>query len=381
LAALPSPDNPEQAEEYQKRIRESRIRTAQLTGALADAQIKQQEQLRADALRAIEEQGKASENAAQRIEQAQAIASQSIERQNKLLDAQRSLQQSIVGLQDTESKILLETEKDEAKKAKIQERAAEMRLKALRDAQAIEERILELQLQQEQAQANIAIAQAATNLQKAQIDQQAVEADPNAAEGDRTKAALGVQGAGIELAGALQAAELAGQLADTKRQQFGVDARKAVLEARLELAQSRTDPDRRDRELAQLRGEARRGLSRPQSARVSPTGDTPSADYSQVDSARRQLGVGADDPRLGKLSPVNLHGGTTGLGAQLGAALGQLSQQLDLAPILQRMDRLLSTNTSLSTQILGLASRRPLVQKITQNNQRQTPPVGSGLAI
>jgi hypothetical protein len=177
LEALPAPNSPEKEREHQKQIREARLKTAQLTLQISEQEFQVQQKLRDFALKAIEEQGKAASNIAseignisQAVDVAATIASNALERQNKLLESRKSLQSAISNLVQAEYKILIDSEADEKHKAKLQEQAAVARVNALKESQAIERSILELQLEQEKVQSRVAIAKAGANLLKSEAE-------------------------------------------------------------------------------------------------------------------------------------------------------------------------------------------------------------------
>jgi tape measure domain-containing protein len=383
LRSLPSPTDPEKAEEHQKRIREGKLKTAQITQQLAENEYKRQESIRNLAIKALDEQVKGTENAATAIEQIGKLASNALERQNKILEAQKSLRASITGLVDAEYKILIDTETNEKDKATLQERAAKFRLDSLRESQALEERILDLQLEQEKVQGRVAIIKAQAALAKAEAEQAKVEANPESTDADKKAAALSVQASQIELGGTIESARLQEGLAGYKRQQSKVDNKKALLGAKFDYANAIVDPmDKRDA-IERIQAEAARGI-RDYRQGLLPIGNkrpTPPPDYTQVDSASQQLGLTPKGVNLGRFTPptpVDLHSGINIQGLQIGDFGAQLKQLQLLTQngVAANLVTLVQQNQALSIQLLTLASR-PQVQ---QNNYVQPPKRSSVLA-
>jgi tape measure domain-containing protein len=376
LEALPSPSDPEKEREHQKQIREAKLKTSQLTLQIAEQEYQSQQKARELANKAIEEQAKKTENAAAAIEAIAKLSTNALERQNKLLEAQKGLRASVSALQEEAYKILIDSEKDEEKKAKLQERAAQFRLDGLKQSQALEQKILDLQLEQERVQNRVAIIKAQAAVVKAQAEEQKVLANPEATDAEKQAASLGTSAAKLELGGLVEAAGLQDKLAETRRQQTQVDNNRAQLGARFDLANSRTNPGQKERETAQLQREAQQIIKTP--VGVLPIGNKIQADYSQVDSAAQQLGIGTKDPRVGKLSlptPVDLH---SGLGASQGLQIDDLTgefrkmAELTQAGVVGNLVKIVEQNKQLSTQLLGALNRTPLVQNI-QNIDKRRP--------
>jgi tape measure domain-containing protein len=384
LESLPSPTDPEKAEEHQKRIREGKLKTAQITQQIAENEYKRQESIRNLAAKALDEQVKGAENAATAIEQVGRLASNALERQNKILEAQKSLRASIVSLHDEEFKILIETETNEKDKANLQEKAAKFRLDSLRQSQALEERILELQIKQEQVQNRVAIIKAQAAVAKAQAEEAKVNANPESTDADKQAAALGTQAAQIELGATVESARLQEGLGELKRQQSQVDNRKELLGARFEYAKAIVDPsDRRDA-IERVQATAARGL-RERDQNLLPIGNkriAPPPDYTQLDSASQQLGLTPKGVNLGRFippTPVDLHSGLNVQGLQQVGELGAQLKELRLltqSGVAANLVTLVQQNQALSSQLLTLASR-PQVQ---QNNYVQPPKRSSVLA-
>ena len=220
LTALPTPDDPDLAQEHEKRIRQARQQTAQLTLQLIDNERQAQEEVHKSAVAAIEEEAANRRAQSEQVLDANAAAvrsntaqNASLERekaaqdaivnalgqQQKLLDAKTKLQEAVNNLAATETKIRLDRmsetidlqkrlseEEDAGVKAVIQTRLnqlgvtgteasiarqlAEERKKEAKETlvrlaqkQTAERASLELQLLQEAAQARSAVIEAKRN--------------------------------------------------------------------------------------------------------------------------------------------------------------------------------------------------------------------------
>lgn len=387
LQSLPSPTDPEKAEEHQKRIREGKLKTAQLTQSLAENEYKRQQEIRQAAEKAIEEQVKGVENAANALEQLGKIESNALERQNKILEAQKSLRASIVGLHDEEFKILIETETNEKKKADQQEKGAKFRLDSLRASQKIEEKILEIQLAQEKVQARVAILKAQAAVAKAEAEKAKVEANPESTAADKQAAVLGLEASQIELGATVETARLQEGLAQFKRQQAQVDNRKELLGARFDYAKSIADPRDRADAIERIQASAARGLKQRNQAMKTPIFNSPQPDYSQVDSAQRQLGLIPKDAKLGRFippTPVDLH---SGIGSQI-TQITNLSEELKMmtsltqSGVVGNLIKLVEQNKTLSGQLMGLANRPQVVQNINNKTTKRATEAGfAGLPL
>lgn len=341
LQLLPSPTDPEKAEEHQKRIREGKLKTGQLTQQLAENEYKRQTEIRQAAEKAIEEQAKGVENAVNAVEQLGKISTNALERQNKILEAQKSLRASIVSLHDQEFKILIETETNERDKADLQEKAAKFRLDSLRASQELEEKILEIQLAQEKVQNRVAILKAQAAVAKAEAEKAKVDANPESTDADKQAAALGLEASQIELGATVETARLQEGLAQFKRQQAQVDNRKELLGARFDYAKSIVDPmDRRDA-IERVQASAARGLRE-----------------------REQEAM----PRFVLPTPVNLHSGLNAQGLQLTRLSDELKQlrQLTQSGVAANLVALVSATERTNTYLSSMAGRRPVT--IQRNN-------------
>jgi tape measure domain-containing protein len=357
LQSLPSPTDPEKAEEHQKRIREGKLKTAQLTQSLAENEYKRQQEIRQAAEKAIDEQVKGVENAANAIEQLGKVSAEALERQTKILEAQKSLRQSIVGLHDEEFKILIETTTEEEKKADLQEKAAKFRLDSLKASQALEEKILKIQLAQEEVQNRVAVLKAQAAVAKSTAEKAKVDANPESTAADKQAAALGLEASEIELGATIETGRLQQELVGFKRQQAQVGNRKDLLGAQFDYAKSIVDPKKKEDAIKRVQQDASRGLkTRYQDVKLPVRGIEP--DYTQIDSAQQQLGLVPKNAKLGRFippTPVNLHGGAGNLSMQMLDDSKQLKELINLAKEQVKLGQ--ATNLNLS----AIATRKPTV--------------------
>lgn len=340
LQSLPSPTDPEKVEEHQKRIRDGKLKTAQITQSIAENEYKRQQDIRQAAEKAIEEQVKGAENAANAIEQLGKIASNALDRQTKILEAQKSLRASIVGLHDEEFRILIETETNERDKAALQEKAAKFRLDSLRQSQELEEKILEIQLAQERVQNRVAILKAQAAVAKAEAEKGKVDANPESTDADRQAADLGLEASRIELGATVETARLQEGLAAFRRQQTQVDNRRELLGARFDYAKSIVDPGDRSDAIERVQATAARGLRE-----------------------RNQ-----DTPRFVLPTPVDLRSGLGAQGLQLNGLSDELRQlrQLTQSGVAANLVALVSATERTNTYLSTMAERRPVT--IQRNN-------------
>lgn len=286
-------------------------------------------------------------------------------------------------MQEAAYKILADTEKDGDKKAKLQERAAAFRLESLKQSQALEQKILDLQLEQEQVQNRVAIIKAKAGLTKAQAEEQKVKLNPESTDAERQAAGLGVTASALELGSLSESAALQDKLATTRRQQVKIEGDKAQLGARLDLANVRTNPGQKEREINLLRRESSKILVAP----PVPIGNRTQPDYSQVDSAAVQLGLQPKDAKLGRFippMPVDLH---SGIGSQI-TQIASLSEELRMmasltqSGVVGNLIKLVEQNKTLSGQLLGLANRPQVVQNINNKTTKRAPEAGfAGLPL
>ena len=140
----------------EEKIRESKLRTAELTDELlsqeldaeqaaADRALELQQEAKEAAISAISERVSAQKAAVdeevrqiERVEQALESANSALERRQQLLSARSGLQDAIGGLQQTAFDVLIDTTDDPEEQAKLREQAAQAELEALDRAQSLE---------------------------------------------------------------------------------------------------------------------------------------------------------------------------------------------------------------------------------------------------
>jgi hypothetical protein len=187
LELLDKPKDPAKLEEFEKKIRASKLKTGQLTLQLAEEEQRRQEAVFKSFSEQVERQTKAMTNAIgkqsseyqkqiQLLTQMQGILSN----QNKLMEQRQSLSSAISGYIGSELKLLAETAQTEEEKQFFERAAASERLKFLAQEQAFARQKLELSIQQKR----IEDAQA---LRQNQIDQLTAIADTKQAEADLKK--------------------------------------------------------------------------------------------------------------------------------------------------------------------------------------------------
>ncbi|MGL5059104.1 MAG: tape measure protein [Microcoleus sp.] len=341
LQKLPDPTDPEKRREAENTLRDAKLKTAQITQQLAEQEYQQQEKIREIAIAAIDERIKGQENLTKEAEEFAGVATRALENQNKLLEAQKSLKQSLASYDDAAYKILIDTEKDEEEKARLQEQAAEARLRGLKETQAIERDILELQIEQERVANRVASIKAAAALERAKAEEEKVALNPEATEGDKRAASLTTKAAGLELDALLQAGQLQDRLAQSRRAQADIDDRRERLAARFELANARTDKSQKEEEVERLRGEAARGI--------------------RTNRARRAIDMA--------LPTVDLHSGAVASIQKLGDISNEFKQlrQLTSSGVVGNLAQLVNLQKNLSIQLNTLAAQPRVTQNITNN--------------
>ncbi|MGL5065743.1 MAG: tape measure protein [Microcoleus sp.] len=346
LQKLPDPTDSEKRREAENTLRDAKLKTAQITQQLAEQEYQQQEKIREIAITAIDEQIKNQENLAKEAEEFAGMATRALENQNKLLEAQKSLKQSLASYDDAAYKILIDTEKDEEEKARLQEQAAEARLRGLKETQAIERDILELQIEQERVANRVAAIKAAAALERAKAEEEKVALNPEATEGDKQAASLTTRAAGLELDALLQSGRLQDRLAQSRRAQAEIDDRRERLGSRFELANARTNETQKNVEIEELRNEAARGI--------------------RANRARRAIDMA--------LPTVDLHSGATASIQKLGDISNEFKQlrQLTSSGVVGNLAQLVNLQKNLSIQLNTLAAQPRVTQNITNN-----PPVRS----
>lgn len=281
LQALPQFSDPQKEEEHQAKIRSSRLQTTQLTTQLIDNEISQQQALQRVVEKRLEKEIQQIQNAATAQSQAterqielQDIATKNLQTQVQLLEERKNLVASVSGFYQSELNILKETANTEVAKKKIAETAAEIRLKAVRQQAVIEREILELNIQQKEAaleqeklQLRIQQIQAKSTTLKAQANLKKTEANPDSSPEQIEAERLNLQAAVATELGLQQKGQILNQqgaintrLAQQQRDAQQRSQQTAEKEARLNLANARTNKSRRERERQQLKNETLKGL-------------------------------------------------------------------------------------------------------------------------
>ncbi|MBL1177679.1 hypothetical protein [Pantanalinema sp. GBBB05] len=220
LEALPKLSDPIKEAERQQRIRDSRLRTSELTKQLVEGEFQLQQAHFRVISEQLDRQVQAAQNAAtaqtlplQRQQQLLDAQTKSLENQNKLLEARKSLQQSMTDYTTGMLDLLAKGAQNEIQRQQIAKVTAAIKLKALQVQQEMERQSLELQLQQEQAalrrqkiENTIAQIRNQADQAKAKAELSKVMADPTATEEQKQAAVLGLQasqqeGMGLQMQG------------------------------------------------------------------------------------------------------------------------------------------------------------------------------------
>lgn len=206
LEGMDALDDPRAEEERQGQIRQSRLKTHQLSLQLAENEYRRQEMLRKLMMEALEEEVKARENAGQIkinfLEQEQQrldAISRTYELQQKILQTRQSYLSAASDLLSTQLGILSSTSDNEKDRQKIARFTADIQIQTLQMRQRMEAQVTELN----QEQQRIALDREKTENRIAQIRNQAqqaralaelagTEADPEATPEQRRAAQLNV---------------------------------------------------------------------------------------------------------------------------------------------------------------------------------------------
>jgi hypothetical protein len=194
LNRLEKPKDPAKLDEFERKIRASKLKTSQLTLQLAEEEQRRQAAVFATFSEQLERQTKAMSTAIGRQsneyqKQINVLNQMStiLANQNKLMEQRQTLAGAIAGYIDSDLKLLAETAKTEEQKQYYERAAAAERLKSLIQEQGFARAKLELSIQQkriEDAQAlrQNQIDQLSTTAEaaQAQANLKKVEADPNA---------------------------------------------------------------------------------------------------------------------------------------------------------------------------------------------------------
>ena len=273
LLALPSYIDPEKEEQRQSQIRASRLRTTQLTKQLIDNEVQQREatfrvfeDIKNKEIQTIQNQVTGQSQILENQIKFNDLATKSLSIQSGLISARKDLISSSVNYIEGSLKILSEIAKSDTEKKELAESAAEVRLKAVQEQAVFERKILELNIEQNEAaleneriQLRIEMLKARSATLKAQAEQAITEENPNATKGQKeaarlnTEAAIESEGLLGEQVRILDSKEFANQRqAQYSRMELRDRTRLSEDQARLNLANSRVDQDRGKREREQL---------------------------------------------------------------------------------------------------------------------------------
>lgn len=209
LEALPKISDPIKEADRQQKIRDSRLKTSELTKQLVEGEFQLQQAHFRVISEQLDRQAQAAQNAAtaqtlplQRQQQLLDAQTKSLENQNKLLEARKSLQQTMTDYTTGMLDLLAKGAQNEIQRQQIAKVTAAIKLQALKVQQEMERQSLELQLQQEatalrrqKIENDIARVKNAADQAKAKAELSKVMADPTATEEQKQAAALGLQAA------------------------------------------------------------------------------------------------------------------------------------------------------------------------------------------
>jgi hypothetical protein len=194
LNRLEKPKDPAKLDEFERKIRASKIKTGQLTLQLAEEEQRRQAAVFASFSEKLERQTKAMSTAIGRQsneyqKQINVLNQMStiLANQNKLMEQRQTLAGAIAGYLDSDLKLLAETSKSEEEKAYYEKAAAAERLNFLVQEQSFARAKLELSIQQKRIEDAQALRQnqidqlsATAEAAQAQANLKKTEADPNA---------------------------------------------------------------------------------------------------------------------------------------------------------------------------------------------------------
>jgi hypothetical protein len=279
LEAQRRPQDPAKLEEFERRVRASKLKTAQLTLQLAEEEERQQETTTKLIQGRIERNTKTALNlitgqTQEYQKQIQALnkVGDLLASQNRLLEKRQSLSSAISGFVDAELKLLAETSKTEEEKAQFEQAAAVKRLQFLREEQAIARERLELQIQQKRLEDAQAVRQNQIDQLTAQSEAKQAEANLAKAQADPKSRPVEVEALTLDLEARRQRilaeeqkGSVLGQSAAFNRQAERVDRAALNISQRATFDRARLDvintlpPDERERLTGQLRRELLQG--------------------------------------------------------------------------------------------------------------------------
>jgi hypothetical protein len=348
LNRLEKPTDPAKRDEFERKVRASKIKTSQLTLQLAEEEQRRQSAVFASFSEKLERQTKAMSTAIGRqsneyqkqitvLNQMSTILSN----QNKLMEQRQSLAGAIAGYVESDLKLLAETSKSEEEKAYYEKAAAAERLQFLVQEQGFARAKLELSIQQKRIEDAQALRQnqidqlsATSEAAQAQANLKKVEADPNALPEAIEAAKLDLQVKTQKILVEQDKGTLLGESVRINRQGEGFQRTELGLKQDTELRRAKLDfaktlpGELGEGAVGRLRNEARFnvGFERPRDAireaqdRIfadSPNegrslrraeqsfNPPPAPDYSQTEVAANQLGVKGRNLFYGKPPDVD----------------------------------------------------------------------------
>jgi hypothetical protein len=407
LQAQQRPQDPAKAEEFEKKVRASKIKTGQLTLQLAEQEEAQQNAVAKVVQEAIERRTKAMTNLITQQSQEYQKQLQLLNRvgdalaaQNKLLEQRQSLSGAISGFLGSQLKLLADTSKSEEDKARFEKAAAVERLRFLRQEQDFARQKLEISIQQQRLQDAQALRQnqidqltAASEQKQAEANLAKKKADPKALPEEIEALNLDLEAKRQKILIEQQKGITIGENATLNRRGEGIQRAGLGLQQRAQLDQARVDvantlpKDQQEGIINRIRNEILTGLGFTQitaeagrnAAREALTGGGQSGG-SRQGFTNNSTGVNTYAPDLRRLDPnyrpkdagvLNLQGaaglrspGLQGSDKPVTAVfMDQLKEQVQIKQAIELIRTQLPT---LSAQLLSLASR-PGVQKNEQN--------------
>jgi hypothetical protein len=407
LQAQERPLDAAKAEEFERKVRASKIKTGQLTLQLAEQEEAQQAAVSKVVQEAIERRTKATTNLISQQSQEYQKQIQLLNRvgdalaaQNKILEQRQSLTGAISGFLGSQLKLLADTSKSEEDKARFEKAAAVERLRFLRQEQAFAREKLELSIQQQRLQDAQALRQnqidqltAASEQKQSEANLAKKKADPNALPEEIEALSLDLEAKRQKILIEQQKGITLGDNATLNRRGEGIQRAGLGLQQRAQLDQARVDvaktlpQDQQESIINRIRNEILTGLGFTKitaeagrnAAREALTGGGRSNE-SRDGFTNNSTGVNTYAPDLRRLDPnyrpkdagvLNLRGNGTVRSPELQGSdkpvtavfMDQLKAQVQIKEAIELIRTQLPT---LSAQLLQLAGR-PGVQKNEKN--------------
>jgi hypothetical protein len=407
LLAQERPQDPVKAEEFEKKVRASKIKTAQLVLQLAEEEERKQAAVARVIQEQIERRTKSTTNLITQQSQEYQKQIQLLNRvgdalaaQNKILEQRQSLSGAISGFLGSQLKLLADTSKTEEDKARFEKAAAVERLRFLRQEQDFARQKLEISIQQQRLQDAQALRQNQIDQLTAASEQKQSEAnlakkkvDPKALPEELEALRLDLEAKQQKILIEQQKGITLGDNATLNRRGEGIQRAGLGLQQRAQLDQARVDvaktlpKDQQEGIINRIRNEILTGLGFTQitaeagrnAAREALTGLGQSGG-SREGFTNNSTGVNTYAPDLRRLDPnyrpkdagvLNLQGAAGVRSPELQGSdkpvtavfMDQLKEQVQIKQAIELIRAQLPT---LSAQLLTLASR-PGVQKNEQN--------------